>query len=138
MASNGKRRLGMVKGESLQQITIGGVRFDILTPTQKAEFMVKDFEIIPLQGRKYLYIGNLSRRDLYKATGYDMDSLDFAVPQDWFDLPESRARRAKGDAAVWYYGGKNKLFGGPVWDSEMVVKLKKKINTRLKLRSQRG
>ncbi len=117
----------------LRLITMNGVRLDIVTKKAADEYLLKPEELIPLGRGKYLYVGGGFTRDkLYKAAGYDTNKIDFAVPQPWYDLPENRARRQKGDRAVWSYAGRRNTFGKPIWDSEALKRLKTRINQRLK------
>lgn len=122
----------------LRTITMNGVRLDIVTKKAADEYLLKPEELIPLGRGKYLYVaggfarGGFTRDKLYKAAGYDTNKIDFAVPQPWYDLPENRARRQKGDRAVWSYAGRRNTFGKPIWDSEALKRLKTRINQRLK------
>ena len=112
-------------------ITLNGVTLDIVTKKAAEEALLPPRELISLGGGKYLYPPSGNRADLYKAAGYEVKKIDFAVPQPWYDHPENRARQQKGDQAVWSYAGKGS-FGKPIWDSEMLKRLKTRINQRLR------
>ncbi len=120
----------------IQKITVNGEEFEVLTASQRDRCMLKVYETIKLSGGKHLYIGNKGRGQLYKAAGYDVNQIDFAVPEPWLDIPENLKRWKSGDRAVWSYNGKARTFGEPVWDSEMLSKLKKLVNSRLKARKR--
>jgi hypothetical protein len=50
--------------------------------------------------------------DLAEIAGYDMNKLDFAVPQSFFDQHVEEFR--SGFGYCWYYGGDRPMFGEPV------------------------
>jgi len=124
--------MGITKQPNVRELTINGVDMDIVTRAGIDYYQLKPEDLIPIGGGKYIH-GYLNRDDLYRAAGYDTNKIDFAVPQDWYDLPENRAKRMRGDRAVWSYAGHvNRNFGGPIWDSEMKARLKRRVNERLR------
>jgi len=127
-------RLGRDYGpfEGVRILTMNGVRLYIVNKQAATEANLKDHDLIPLGGGKYAHTLGLTRDKLYRAAGYDVNKIDFAVPQPWYDLPENRARRKKGDRAVWSYAGRRNTFGKPIWDSEALKRLKTRINQRLR------
>lgn len=123
---------GISKQPIVREITMNGVTMDIVTRAGIDYYQLKQEDLIPIGGGKYIH-GYLNRDDLYRAAGYDMNKIDFSVPQDWYDLPENRAKRMRGDRAVWSYAGhQNRVFGKPIWDSEMKARLKRRVNERLR------
>lgn len=115
----------------VREVTLNGVTMDIVTRAGIDYYALKQKDLIPIGGGKYIH-GYLNRDDLYRAAGYDLNKIDFSVPQEWFMQPENRARYQKGDRAVWSYAGyKNRIFGKPIWDSEMKARMKRKLTQRL-------
>jgi hypothetical protein len=121
-----------VKQPNVREMTLNGIKLTIVTRAGIDYYGLKDKDLIPIGGGKYIH-GYLHRDDLYKASGYDMNKIDFAVPVPWWGSSKVRARYAKGDRAVWSYSGQsNRFSGGPIWDSEMMARLKRRINERLR------
>jgi len=117
-----------IEGGLVRKRTLNGVDFDLLTLTTAKKLFLRKEELRHVGGGWYAYTTNLNREALFKAAGYIVNKIDFAVPQDWLNFPENRERYRKGDRAAWYYGGKDKYFGEAIWDSDAW----KRIRARLK------
>lgn len=101
-------------------IALNGVEFHVVTPAQITEYRLKGKELWKLGSNAYLLVQGHNWDKLYQAAGYDTNKLDMAYPQQWRDQnKEVDARFRKGDFAAWYYGGKQKIFGEPIWRSEV-------------------
>jgi len=118
-----KRRSNFDDDGPTREITINGVTFFVSTPQQIRALGIEDDTFWNV-GSKRLYVQGKNWRDLYKAAGYDTNQIDFAYPEQWRDNNADVDRRFKrGDYAAWYYGGRNKIFGEPVWHSEVQHKI---------------
>jgi len=117
------------------ELIVNGVRITVVTRAGIRKHDLAADEIKWLFGGTYLYSPSFYRGKLYDAAGYDINKIDFAVPQSWASQPQIKAKYAKGDRAVWSYEKKN-AYGKPVWDSEAWRKLrviiKRRISTKKK------
>lgn len=113
----------------MKLVTMNGLKFEIVSKTVADQLGLRQDELLSLGRGRYAYIGNRNREELYKAAGYNTAKIDFAVPQGWMNLPEIQSRYKRGDSAVWSYAARS--YGGPVWDSEMLKRLRTRINQRL-------
>jgi hypothetical protein len=107
-----------------KEITINKVKFYVVTPAQIRAYHIEK-DVLWAVGKKFLHVHNMNWEQLYKAAGYDEpNKLDFAYPEDWRrNNPDVDRRFKKGDKAAWYYGGKDKIMGEPVWHSEVQHKI---------------
>lgn len=114
----------MMRESKVKEIVLNGVKIEVLTHAQLQEFHIKKTDTLWKAGSKYLYVEGMNWRDLYRAAGYDSNKLDMAYPARWRDAdPKVDARFRAGDHASWYYGGKHKMLGEPVWTSEVKKKI---------------
>ena len=67
-----------------------------------------------------------NRDVLYRAAGYNVNKIDFAVPVEWQVQPDVTARIEFGDRPTWSYET-DTMMGAPVWDSEMYRRLNEMI-----------
>jgi len=106
-----------------KEITINKVKFYVVTPAQVRAYHIEKDVLWPV-GKKFLHVHNMNWEQLYQAAGYDTNKLDFAYPVQWRNANADVDRRfKKGDYAAWYYGGNDKIFGEPVWHSEVQHKI---------------
>ena len=122
----------IIEGGVVRHRTLNGIEIDLLTRTTAKKLFLKKEELVHVGGGWYAYTANLNREKIFKAAGYDVSKIDFAVPQDWLNAPVNRERYRAGDRAAWYYGGRDRVFGEAIWDSEAW----KKIRARLKPRGR--
>ena len=126
-------RFGTDKGV-YTELTLRGVDFNVVSNAVAYKLGLTKKDLLPLDSRHGLYIFGTSREDMYRAAGYNVHKIDFAVPQSWLNQPEVHKRFYGGDRAVWSYEGKRNFAGKPIWDSEMKARLKKQVLARLKAR----
>lgn len=127
---NGLQRNAISQG--VHKMVVNGVNLTIVSRNSMAKQTLNNEDFRPLGGGKYLYTASFGREKLYKAAGYDLNKIDFAVPQSWLNEPANHKRFYGGrDRAVWSYESKNNRFGGgPVWDTEAWRKLKAIVKRR--------
>lgn len=117
-----------VPGGEIRTKTINGVEFTVLSSKSARFNRISKDNLIHLHGHFYLYVGNVNWEQMYRAAGYDTSKLDFAYPADWADQPAIRARIRGGDKPAWYYGSrKGRIFGEPVWRSQVIRKIKARL-----------
>lgn len=86
---------------------------------------------VPLNAKYQLHLGNsYSKDDVCKAAG--MKVFDVAVPHDWHNQPENLKKFKAGEWAVWGYDGKDRIFGRPVWRTEIFQRMKANLLAKLK------
>jgi hypothetical protein len=123
--------------ETIQDCYVNDVIFEIIPGISYLALIcnelhldINDFISI---GNDYFANTHMGRETLYRAAGYDVGKIDFAVPQGWLEQPDVRAKIATGDRPVWSYEGDAGTFGMPIWDSEMRQRVIDAIRTELGL-----
>jgi hypothetical protein len=106
-------------------IDINGVCFELLTSDEVEEYEPDETLDLPAI-RRFAVLDGKDRDVLYRAAGYDVNKIDFAVPVEWQVQPDVMSRIAFGDRPVWSYET-DTMMGSPVWDSEMYGRLAERI-----------
>jgi hypothetical protein len=113
-----------------EQINVNGISFTIVDKEFAEKYnniITRCMETTHLPDNQLLIHNPLTMKQLFQAAGHDMASIDFAVPQEWLNLPENKKRYYdKNDPAVWSYeteGSTNCINGHPVFASEAKVKM---------------
>ena len=83
-------------------------------------------ELIQVADNIWFHPHGISVNDLLLASGHNPRKIDYAVPQEWYDLPEVKAQRDTKDKPMWSYE-KAYLWGEPLWMSEVYEDLKREI-----------
>jgi hypothetical protein len=100
----------------MREVKRFGVTLRVVSAKEVDEDMLTKTELIRFGRDKFIV--NVSRRDMYKFAGYDMNKLDFAYPQGMWDDPHFNWRLKNEEQLVYYYGRSS--WGEPVWDDEMM------------------
>lgn len=106
-------------------VDVNGVSFDLLTSDEVDEYELDEVLDLPPIHR-FAVLDGKDRDVLYRAAGYDVNKIDFAVPVEWQVQPDVMSRIGFGDRPVWSYET-DTLMGSPVWDSEMYERLTARI-----------
>src|SRR5690606_4558355 len=106
-------------------VDVNGVSFDLLTSDEVDEYELDEVLDLPPIHR-FAVLDGKDRDVLYRAAGYDVNKIDFAVPVEWQVQPDVMSRIAFGDRPVGSYEAVS-LMGPPVWDSEMYERLTARI-----------
>ena len=86
---------------------------------------------ITLNDKFVLFTGfGINKDDLCKGAG--MKVFDVAVPEPWLKQPENLKKWKSGEWCVWSYDGKDRIFGKPVWRTEIMRNLKRNILSALR------
>lgn len=112
-------------------VDVNGVSFDLLTSDEVDEYEPDETLDLPAI-RRFVVLDGKDRDQLYRAAGYDVNKIDFAVPIEWQCRSEPLSRIAFGDCPAWSYEV-DALMGAPVWDSEMYQRLVDRILVQLQL-----
>ena len=83
-------------------------------------------DFVKIKENVYFLLRGVSQHDFLTLAGHKARKIDYAVPQEWFDLPETKERRDKGDVPFWSYE-KAYNWGQPLWMSEIKEDLKIEI-----------
>jgi hypothetical protein len=102
-------------------IEVNGICFELLTSDEVDEYEPDETLDLPAI-RRFAVLDGKDRDQLYRAAGYDVNKIDFAVPVEWQTQPSIVSRIAFGDRPVWSYEV-DAMMGAPVWDSEMYQRL---------------
>jgi len=106
-------------------VEVTGVLFELLTSDEVNEY--EPDETLDLQALNLFAVLDGKNRDvLYRAAGYNVNKIDFAVPVEWQVQPDVTARIEFGDRPAWSYET-DTMMGAPVWDSEMYRRLNEMI-----------
>lgn len=110
-------------------VTLNGVSFEVLTLDEMQKYEPDEVLDLPAIHR-FAVLDGKDRDVLYRAAGYDVNKIDFAVPVEWQTQPSIMSRITFGDRPAWSYKG-DTLMGSPVWDSEMYQRLADNIMTTI-------
>jgi hypothetical protein len=107
----------------MKAILISGVAVSVLTESEIKRYGLNYDDFIMIGSQEKMYIKNLSRKEALIASGYDLDKVDFALPQDWINEKMLKAIKAcfddpegvfKSDNWVWDYSNET-VFGKPLY-----------------------
>lgn len=119
----------------MHKLNVNGISFSCCTfeqireagvPVARIEQLFVELPVRDGVPTGYLYLPNVTRHRVTQAVLSEPSKLDFAVPQEFFDHPDTKARREAGDHPMWYYGndhGGMPNSGAPVWLSELMNEL---------------
>lgn len=107
---------------------IGDMPAILANPNRAIYWGISD--LIEVADNIWFYPAGLSVANILQAAGHNPRLIDYAVPQEWFDLPETKERRDTGDKPMWSYEEPH-TWGAPLWMSEVYEKLKREILTVL-------
>jgi hypothetical protein len=105
-------------------LKVNGVAFHVCTRAQMYEALPKlgdmdnmFHELVTPDDvpSAYVYMPPVTLEKVAQASGLETSKLDYAVPQSYFDSPDVKERRDRGDRPMWYYG--DNPAGEPVWYS---------------------
>jgi hypothetical protein len=114
----------------MMNVTVNGVSFDLATRADVNEHCI--VKTLTLPGYPWGAVLDGKRRDtLYRAAGYDVNKIDFAVPVDWQRSPNVMERLTNLDRPAWTYED-GSMCGSPIWDSEMYARLRDRIVAELR------
>jgi hypothetical protein len=108
-------------------ITINGIAFELLSDDELREYEPDKVIDLPALHLSVVLDGK-DREQLYRAAGYNVTKIDFAVPIAWRRQPLVASRIEFGDCPAWSYET-DTLMGSPIWDSEMYQRLNEIIIT---------
>lgn len=112
-------------------VEVTGVLFELLTSDEVNEYEPDETLDLPVLNL-FAVLDGKNRDVLYRAAGYNVNKIDFAVPVEWQVQPDVTARIEFGDCPAWSYEV-DALMGAPVWDSEMYQRLVDRILVQLQL-----
>lgn len=112
-----------------EEFHLYGVRCTIIDNETAKKYHILPVHLRQVAEDRFLYIASWNREKLLRAAGYDMQKIDFAVPQDWFEQPEV-AERMKNEFAIWSYEEPH-TYGAPVWSSEAWGRVEEEIRSTM-------
>jgi len=100
----------------LKLVSINNICFQVLQKDDQDKNYIYNRDLRYIGKDQYVFIGSLNAYDLLKATGHNIDKIDLAYPEGFYDNNVSRIRN--GDHPFWSYEI-DTIFGRPLWRDDV-------------------